>query len=94
MKKVVAGVLVCLSLTACSQTEKGAGIGAASGAIIGGLASGSWEGAAIGAAAGGVGGAVVGNISERNDRRRRDQWSHRGPRYDRCYYRDRYGRCR
>ena len=58
MKKIISGVLVCLTLTACSQTEKGAGIGAASGAIIGGLASGTWEGAAVGAAAGGAGGAI------------------------------------
>ncbi len=94
MKKIISGVLVCLMLTACSQTEKGAGIGAAGGAIIGGLASGTWEGAAVGAAAGGVGGAVVGNISERNNRNRGDRWEQRDrPNYA-CKYRDRYGRCR
>ncbi len=94
MKKIISGVLVCLTLTACTQTEKGAGIGAASGAIIGGLASGSWEGAAVGAAAGGVGGAVAGSISERNDRYRRDRWEQRDRRYYGCRYPDRYGRCR
>lgn len=81
MKKVITGALVVLALSACSQTEKGAGIGAASGAIIGGLASGSWEGAAIGAAAGGAGGALIGNARDRQARER-----------DECRYRDRYGR--
>jgi uncharacterized protein YcfJ len=94
MKKIILGVLVCVALTACSQTEKGAGIGAASGAIIGGLASGTWEGAAVGAAAGGAGGAVIGNISERNDRNRRDRWEQRDRRDYSCRYRDYYGRCR
>ncbi|ASV88256.1 YMGG-like Gly-zipper family protein (plasmid) [Ochrobactrum quorumnocens] len=94
MKKIISSVLVCLTLTACSQTEKGAGIGAAGGAIIGGLASGTWEGAAVGAAAGGAGGAVVGNISERNDRNRRDRWEHRDRHNYGCRYRDHYGRCR
>ncbi|KWT79214.1 YMGG-like glycine zipper-containing protein [Agrobacterium radiobacter] len=94
MKKIISGVLVCLTLTACSQTEKGAGIGAASGAIIGGLASGTWEGAAVGAAAGGAGGAVIGNISGRNDRNRRDRWGHRDRRGYGCRYRGNNGRCR
>lgn len=93
MRKIISGVFVCLTLTACSQTEKGAGIGAASGAIIGGLASGTWEGAAVGAAAGGAGGAVIGNISERNDRNRRDRWERRGGRNYDCRYRDSYSRC-
>ncbi|MGV2140107.1 YMGG-like glycine zipper-containing protein [Agrobacterium sp. 16-2014-1-2a] len=94
MKKIISGVFVCVVLTACSQTEKGAGIGAASGAIIGGLASGTWEGAAVGAAAGGAGGAVIGNISERHDRNRRDRWEQRDRRGYNCRYRDYYGRCR
>ena len=94
MKKIISGIFVCLTLTACSQTEKGAGIGATSGAIIGGLASGTWQGAAVGAAAGGAGGAVIGNISERNDRNRRDHWENRDRRDYGCRYRDNYGRCR
>lgn len=94
MKKIISGVLICLTLTACSRTEKAAGIGAASGAIIGGLASGTWQGAAVGAAAGGVGGAVVGNISERNDRNRRDRWEPQDRRNYGCRYQDYYGRCR
>jgi uncharacterized protein YcfJ len=89
MKKIISSVLVCLALTACSKTEKGAGIGAASGAIIGGLASGTWEGAAVGAAAGGAGGAVVGNISERNDRNR-DRWEQRDRRNHGCRNQDYY----
>ncbi|GLU29143.1 YMGG-like glycine zipper-containing protein [Brucella sp. NBRC 12950] len=94
MNKIISGVIVCIMLTACSQTEKGAGIGAAGGAIIGGLASGTWEGAAVGAAAGGVGGAVAGNISERNDRNRRERWEQQDGRGYGCRYRDYYGRCR
>lgn len=93
MKKIIAGVLVCLSLTACSKTEKDAGIGAASGAIIGGLASGTWEGAAVGAAAGGAGGAILGNASERNNRDRQNRWDRRDRRDYDCRYRDRYRRC-
>lgn len=76
MKKIVASVVLVLALSACSKTEKAAGIGAATGALIGGAATGSWEGAAIGAAAGGVGGAIIGKASEPG----------------KCRYRDRYGR--
>lgn len=93
MKTIIVGVLICLSLSACSQTQKGAGIGAASGAIIGGLSTGTWEGAAVGAAAGGAGGAVLGNISEQNDRNRQGSWEHNDRRYQDCRYRDYYGRC-
>jgi F0F1-type ATP synthase membrane subunit c/vacuolar-type H+-ATPase subunit K len=35
MKKVIALVLVGLAVASCTQTEKGAGIGAVSGAVIG-----------------------------------------------------------
>ncbi|OBZ92709.1 membrane protein [Pararhizobium polonicum] len=76
MKKILLAALLILPLAACSQTEKGAGIGAASGAIIGGVATGNVRGAAVGAAVGGVAGALIGNASEPGQ----------------CYYRDRYGR--
>ncbi len=36
MKKTIALILVALAAASCSQTEKGASIGAVSGAIIGG----------------------------------------------------------
>jgi len=77
MKKVIALVLVGLSVAGCTATEKGAGIGAASGAIIGGAVTGNVRGAAVGAAIGGVSGAVIGSVSEQPGQ---------------CYYRDRYGR--
>ncbi|MBD8555521.1 hypothetical protein IFT84_13495 [Rhizobium sp. CFBP 8762] len=77
MKKTLAFVLIALSLASCSQTEKGAGIGAASGAILGGAITGNVRGAAVGAALGGVTGAVIGNVNEQPGQ---------------CYYRDRYGR--
>jgi len=77
MKKVIALVLVGLAVTSCTQTEKGASIGAVSGAIIGGAVTGNVRGAAVGAAIGGVSGAVIGSVAEQPGQ---------------CYYRDRYGR--
>ena len=76
MKKAIVLLLVGLSVASCTQTEKGASIGAVSGAVIGGAVTGNVRGAAVGAAIGGVGGALIGNASE--------------PGY--CYYRDQYGR--
>ncbi len=77
MKKAIVLLLVGLSVASCTQTEKGAGIGAVSGAIIGGAVTGNVRGAAVGAAIGGVTGAVIGHVSEQPGQ---------------CYYRDRYGR--
>lgn len=68
--------LTVLTVSACTQTEKGAAIGATSGAIIGGVATNKVGGAAVGALAGGAIGALIGNASEPG----------------RCIYRDRYGR--
>jgi hypothetical protein len=76
MKKVIALVLIALAVTSCTQTEKGATIGAAGGAIIGGAVSNNFGGALVGAAIGGVAGALIGQASEPGQ----------------CYYRDRYGR--
>lgn len=79
MKKLIVAasiVLSALTVTACTQTEKGTAIGAASGAIIGGAISNDVGGAAIGAVAGGALGALIGHASEPG----------------RCIYRDRYGR--
>lgn len=75
---IVAGAIAlsALAVTSCTQTEKGATIGAASGAIIGGAATGKVGGAAVGAVAGGAIGALIGNANEPG----------------RCIYRDRYGR--
>ena len=77
MKKALVLALIGLSLAGCTQTEKGAGIGAVSGAIIGGAITGDVRGAAVGAAIGGVSGAVIGSVADQPGQ---------------CYYRDRYGR--
>lgn len=77
MKKVIALVLVALAVTSCTQTEKGAAIGAAGGAIVGGAVSGDVGGAAVGGLIGGAAGALIGNASERPGQ---------------CYYRGRDGR--
>ncbi|MDH0911751.1 glycine zipper family protein [Rhizobium pusense] len=50
---------VGLCLTACTSTEKGAGIGAATGAVVGGVATGNVGGAVVG----GVSGALIGNVA-------------------------------
>jgi hypothetical protein len=76
MKKFLAIACVGMSLTACSSTERGAGIGAATGAVVGGVATGNVRGAAVGAAIGGVSGALIGNVAGQPGR---------------CYYRDRSG---
>lgn len=77
MKKAIALILVAMAVTSCTQTEKGAAIGAGAGAIIGGALTGDVRGAAVGAAIGGVSGAVIGHVSEQPGQ---------------CYYRDRHGR--
>ncbi|MBD8553394.1 hypothetical protein IFT84_02520 [Rhizobium sp. CFBP 8762] len=76
MKKIILVAALILPLAACSQTERGAGIGAVSGAAIGGIATGNVRGAAVGAAVGGVAGALIGNANEPGQ----------------CVYRDRSGR--
>lgn len=77
MKKVLVSLALVGALASCTQTERGASIGAASGAVIGGVATNSIEGAAVGAAVGGVAGALIGRSQERAGY---------------CIYRDRYGR--
>ncbi|MCO5733621.1 YMGG-like glycine zipper-containing protein [Rhizobium sp. SSA_523] len=77
MKKAFVLMIVGLTMAGCSQTERGAAIGAGSGAVIGGLATGNVRGAAVGAAVGGVGGALIGSVAEQPGQ---------------CYYRDRNGR--
>ncbi|MGV8937425.1 MAG: YMGG-like glycine zipper-containing protein [Allorhizobium sp.] len=77
MKKAFAIILIGMSVAGCTQTEKGASIGAVSGAVIGGVITGDVRGAAVGAAIGGVSGAVIGSVNDQPGQ---------------CYYRDRYGR--
>lgn len=79
MKKTIIALALIAStvtLSACSQTERGTAIGAASGAIIGGVVTGRAGGALAGAAIGGAAGYLI----ARSDRR------------GYCIYRDRYGR--
>lgn len=86
MKKIIVALAVVAStvtLSACTQTERGTAIGAASGAIIGGVVTGRAGGALVGAAVGGAAGYLI----ARSDRR------------GYCIYRDRRGhryeaRCR
>lgn len=54
MKKIISDIRVCLTLTACSLTKKGVGIGTTSFAIIGRLVNDTCESAAVGAVVGGV----------------------------------------
>ncbi|HEV7245936.1 MAG TPA: glycine zipper domain-containing protein [Shinella sp.] len=77
-KTIIALALVAstVTLTACTQTERGTAIGAGTGAIIGGVVTGRAGGALAGAAIGGVAGYLV-SRSDRNGY---------------CIYRDRYGR--
>ncbi|MCF6368814.1 glycine zipper domain-containing protein [Rhizobium halophilum] len=77
MKQALVILLLGLSAAGCTQTERGAAVGAGAGAVIGGLATGDVRGAAVGAAIGGVSGALIGSVSEQPGQ---------------CYYRDRYGR--
>lgn len=65
MKKiilVVVALLALFSLSACTSTQKGAGVGAVAGAVIGGATTGSVAGAAVGGAVGAVTGAVAGEL--------------------------------
>lgn len=77
MKKIIVLALIGISVASCTQTEKGATIGATSGAIIGGLATGNVRGVATGALIGGAAGAILGSVADQPGQ---------------CYYRDRRGR--
>jgi len=75
---LMAVVLVGLvGLTACTWTQRGAGIGAGAGSLVGGIighqSGHTAEGALIGAAAGGLAGAMVGNGVDQVQQRRRDR---------------------
>ena len=79
MKRFIIAAVAVLSvatLSACSQTEKGAAIGAVGGAAVGAAVTGSAEGAAVGGLVGGTAGALIGNANEPG----------------KCYYRGRDGR--
>ena len=63
MKKILAIVIAALSLSACTTTEQGAGVGAVTGGLIGAATTGSVAGAAIGAGVGAAAGAVIGHVA-------------------------------
>lgn len=76
MKKlfvVPVAVASLFAVSACTQTQQNAAVGAAAGGVIGGVATGSVEGAAIGAGVGAVAGVLVGQVAGQPDQ---------------CYYRD------
>lgn len=83
MKKVLLALALIAPLAACSNTEKGAAIGALGGAALGTAAGGNdTRNAIIGGAAGAIAGAVIGQAMDSRGQPR-DGW---------CEYRDRRGR--
>ncbi|SFU21309.1 YMGG-like glycine zipper-containing protein [Mesorhizobium sp. YR577] len=78
MRKMLILLITLTSVTACSQTERGAAIGGLGGAAVGAAVASpgnTAEGALVGGAVGAVAGALIGRASEPGD----------------CYYRDRRG---
>jgi len=74
---MIIAIAAVAALAGCSQTERGAGIGALGGAAVGAaVANDPLEGAIVGGAIGGVAGALIGNANEPG----------------KCYYRGRNGR--
>ncbi|MDP7005391.1 MAG: YMGG-like glycine zipper-containing protein [Phycisphaerales bacterium] len=68
MKKLITtltvAALVTISLTGCTKTEEGAGIGAAVGALAGQAIGGDTGATLIGAGAGAILGGAIGNSQE------------------------------
>jgi uncharacterized protein YcfJ len=62
MHKILLVLAATLSLSACSTTEQGAGVGALTGGLIGAATTGTVAGAAVGAGVGAVAGAVIGHV--------------------------------
>jgi uncharacterized membrane protein len=59
MYKAIAVIIAGLMVAGCTQTERGAAVGATSGAVVGGLLGNNVRSAAAGAVIGGVIGAVA-----------------------------------
>lgn len=74
-------LLATVALSACTSTQKAAGVGAIAGGVVGGVTTGTLQGAAVGAAVGTVTGAVAGTLLGRY----RDD-------PNQCVYEDRRGR--
>lgn len=62
MKKLLIILAAALSLSACTTTEQGAGVGAVAGGLLGAATTGTVAGAAVGAGVGAVAGAVIGHV--------------------------------
>ena len=62
MHKFLIIAVAALSLSACTTTEQGAGIGAVAGGLVGAATTGTVAGAAVGAGVGAVTGAVLGQV--------------------------------
>ena len=78
---IAAAIVMAFALSACTTTQKAAGVGAIAGGVIGGATTGTLQGAAVGAALGTVTGAVAGTLLGRY----RDDPTQ-------CVYEDRRGR--
>lgn len=76
MKKVLIICAALLSLSACTTTQKSAGVGAVAGGVVGAVTTGSVVGTVIGAGVGAVAGAVIGEVANQPGK---------------CYYKDRRG---
>lgn len=63
MKKIIVIIATALSLSACTTTEQGAGVGAVTGGLLGAATTGTVAGAAIGAGVGAAAGAVLGHVA-------------------------------
>ncbi|HVX81531.1 MAG: glycine zipper domain-containing protein [Devosia sp.] len=81
MHKFLIIAAATLSLTACTTTEQGAGIGAVTGGLLGAASTGTVAGAAVGAGVGAVAGAVIGHVAGEDgycwyqpDHRHRHRW--------------------
>jgi surface antigen len=59
MKKLLIILAAALSLSACTTTEQGAGVGAVAGGVLGAATTGTVAGTAVGAGIGAVAGAVL-----------------------------------
>ena len=86
MTKFLIILVAALSLSACTTTEQGAGVGALTGGLVGAATTGTVAGAAVGAGVGAVAGAVIGHVVGedgycyyRPDYRHRHQWKARCP---------------
>ncbi|MDR3471527.1 MAG: glycine zipper domain-containing protein [Devosia sp.] len=87
MHKILITLAAVLSLSACTTTEQGAGIGAVTGGLLGAATTGTVAGTAIGAGIGAAAGAVIGHVVGQDgwcwyhpDHRHHSRWKAECPR--------------